>query len=330
MMLMRKDWNRLVLSAGVAVALLAVPRSGARAADEVPKVDFTKQVRPICAESCYKCHGPDKKKGDLRLDSPESITKGGSEGKAVEKGAPEDSPLYLRIVLPTGHDDIMPSEGKPLTREQADLIGQWIMQGADFGGWKGDAVAGAGGGPAPLPQVAAADPVAVEKLRQAGARDPTEVQSDVEAVRLHLLAEDGHAAAQDPLQLEQLVDGELLEVTDVPGRDDHHVSGVVRVPVEDDVAEVGAGEHALRRSMHRSAGDDHLAARGSIDARDQVQESRFAAARFAGHGNQFAGTDVEVDVLERAKRAGRGVVRFADATELDHGVERKRGPVNPG
>lgn len=161
----------LLSRAAVAASFLAVgtlSQAPLRAADP-PKIDFAKQVRPLFAESCYKCHGPDKKKGDLRLDSPEAITKGGSEGKAVEKGAPEDSPLYLRIVLPTGHDDIMPSEGKPLTREQADLIGQWIMQGADFGGWKGDAVAGTGG-PPPLPQVAAADPAALDKLRAAGAR----------------------------------------------------------------------------------------------------------------------------------------------------------------
>src|SRR5216117_2714721 len=90
----------------------------------------------------------------------------------ISKGSPEESPLYLRITLPTGHDDVMPNEGNPLPREKTDLIGQWIMQGADFGGWKGDAVAGAGGsaGPAPLPQVAAADPAALDKLRAAGAR----------------------------------------------------------------------------------------------------------------------------------------------------------------
>ena len=166
--MIRMRWSKLLLPAVVGFSLAAP--GVIRAADDVPKVDFVKQVRPILAESCYKCHGPDKKKGDLRLDSPESIMKGGSDGKAVEKGAPEDSPLYLRIVLPKGHDDIMPSEGDPLPREKLDMIGQWIMQGADFGGWKGDAVAGAGGGPAPLPQVAAADPGALDKLRQSGAR----------------------------------------------------------------------------------------------------------------------------------------------------------------
>ena len=168
---MRKLLLSLPAAAPVA-ALLVGAALPARAAD-APKIDFAKQVRPLFAEACYKCHGADKQKGKLRLDSPEAITKGGGEGKSVEAGAPEESPLYLRLALPTGHDDLMPpeDEGKPLTREQLDLVGQWILQGADFGGWKGDAVAGATtGGPAPLPQVAAADAAALDKLRQAGAR----------------------------------------------------------------------------------------------------------------------------------------------------------------
>ena len=163
-----------------AVALLALPAGGAAAAD-APKIDFAKQVRPVFAENCYKCHGPDKQKGKLRLDSPEAMTKGGKDGKIFEAGAPETSPLYMRLVLPTGHDDIMPPSddgAKPLPREKTDLVGQWIMQGASFGDWKGDAAGGvataaagaASAAPAALPQVAAADAGALDKLRQSGAR----------------------------------------------------------------------------------------------------------------------------------------------------------------
>lgn len=164
--------NKTLFALAAALAM-GVP-AGALAAD-ASKIDYAKQIRPIFAENCYKCHGADKQKGKLRLDSPEAFTKGGKDGKAFEAGAPEDSPLYQRLVLPTGHDDIMPPEddgGKPLPREKTDLVGQWIMQGASFGEWKGDAVAGAppANAPAPLPQVAAADAGALDKLRQAGAR----------------------------------------------------------------------------------------------------------------------------------------------------------------
>ena len=163
----------LLVPAAVAASWVAFGSPAhAKGGGDAPKVDFAKQVRPLLAENCYKCHGPDKHKGDLRLDSPEAITKGGTDGKAIKAGAPEESPLYLRLTLPKGHDDIMPPEGDPLNRDKTDLIGQWIMQGASFGEWKGDAIAGAGGAaaPAPLPQVAAADPAVLDKLRAAGAR----------------------------------------------------------------------------------------------------------------------------------------------------------------
>src|SRR4051812_46707205 len=102
-----------------AAALLGAVSLPARAAG-APNVDFAKQVQPILAENCYKCHGPEKQKGKLRLDTLEGFTKGGKDGKAFTAGAPEESPLYLRVVLPTGHDDLMPPEeggGKPLGRD---------------------------------------------------------------------------------------------------------------------------------------------------------------------------------------------------------------------
>ena len=38
---------------------------------------FETRIRPLLAEQCFKCHGPEKQKGDLRLDSAEAIKKGG-------------------------------------------------------------------------------------------------------------------------------------------------------------------------------------------------------------------------------------------------------------
>ena len=43
-------------------------------------VDFAHDVQPIFAKSCYECHGPDKKKGGLRLDARAFVMKGGGSG----------------------------------------------------------------------------------------------------------------------------------------------------------------------------------------------------------------------------------------------------------
>jgi mono/diheme cytochrome c family protein len=148
-------------------AALAGAASPARA-----EVDFEKQILPIFTASCFECHGPEKQKAKLRLDSPEAITKGSKEGPVLMSGDPAKSTLYTRVTLPADHDDIMPpsDEGKPLTKEQTDLIAAWITEGAKFGAWKGDPAAAAAGdhaGPAEikLPEVAAADNAAIEAVR---------------------------------------------------------------------------------------------------------------------------------------------------------------------
>jgi len=158
----------------VVVLALVTTAAVARAED---KVDFTKQIRPILADSCYKCHGEKKQKGKLRLDSLEAFQAGGKDGKVILSGDPAKSDLYRRIVLPKDDDDVMPPEGDLVPKDKAELIKLWISQGASFGDWKTDvgiSVAGAestAAGPAEpqLPTVAVANPGAMTKIRQTGA-----------------------------------------------------------------------------------------------------------------------------------------------------------------
>jgi hypothetical protein len=142
------------------------------------KVDFAKQIRPIMADSCYKCHGEKKQKGKLRLDSLAAFQAGGKDGKVIEPGNPDKSELYRRIILPKDDDDVMPPEGDPVPKDKIALIKTWIAQGASFGDWKSDvgaagATAGASdqAGPAEpqLPTVAVADSAALSKIRGTGA-----------------------------------------------------------------------------------------------------------------------------------------------------------------
>ncbi len=96
------------------------------------KVDFAKEIQPILQKSCLPCHGAEKHKGDLRLNSKEAALKGGKNNPAFVVGKADKSEMFRRIILPAGHDDVMPSKGDLLTKAQTDLIRDWINQGANW------------------------------------------------------------------------------------------------------------------------------------------------------------------------------------------------------
>src|SRR5437870_505745 len=96
------------------------------------KVDFAKDIQPILQKSCMECHGPEKPKGKLRLDSREAALKGGKDGVVIVPGQADKSEVYRRITLPAANDDVMPNKGDPLTKVQTDLIRDWINQGAEW------------------------------------------------------------------------------------------------------------------------------------------------------------------------------------------------------
>ncbi|MFM9068632.1 MAG: DUF1549 domain-containing protein, partial [Planctomycetota bacterium] len=108
----------------LAVCLLLAP--GAAAAD----LQFNRDVRPILAEHCFSCHGPDKmsRKADLRLDQREVAV----ETKAIAPGKPQESHLWARIQA-TDPDEVMPPPTKKrLTDAQKETLRQWIAGGAEY------------------------------------------------------------------------------------------------------------------------------------------------------------------------------------------------------
>src|SRR5579875_4078049 len=65
---------------------------------------FETRIRPLLANNCYQCHGPDKQASDLRLDSREGVLRGGASGKSViVAGQPEKS----RLIRAVRHQDEM-------------------------------------------------------------------------------------------------------------------------------------------------------------------------------------------------------------------------------
>ncbi len=98
------------------------------------QIDFDKDVRPIFAESCFRCHGPERPKSQFRLDNRETALKGGANGIDIIPGDSAKSPLihYVARLVP---DMEMPPDdkGDPLTPEQVGLLRAWIDQGAKWG-----------------------------------------------------------------------------------------------------------------------------------------------------------------------------------------------------
>ena len=105
-----------------------------RAADPV---DFLREVKPILESACLNCHGPEKPKGDLRLDTRAGALKGGRKGAALVPGKPEESPLFTTTTLPAASEDVMPPKGEPLAKSQIESLRQWIAQGAN---WPADVI----------------------------------------------------------------------------------------------------------------------------------------------------------------------------------------------
>jgi hypothetical protein len=132
--------NRLA-NVGCCVALIALLGWNVRAQDkaagkqpEPPTPEqlkfFEAKVRPILVEHCHKCHGPDKQKGELRLDSIQAILEGGRNGPALVPGHPEKS-LMVKAIGYTDPDLKMPRD-QPLTKEQVADLTRWVKMGAPW------------------------------------------------------------------------------------------------------------------------------------------------------------------------------------------------------
>jgi len=96
-----------------------------------PAFFYGAHVEPIFVAHCYQCHGPDKQKGRLRLDSYALLMKGGKDGPVIKAGNAKGSELFRRVTLASSDDDAMPPQGKqPLAANEVKLLELWIAAGA--------------------------------------------------------------------------------------------------------------------------------------------------------------------------------------------------------
>src|SRR5262245_9780116 len=115
----------------VLILVLAV----APAATAAP-VDYTRDVRPILSQHCYKCHGPDDnaRKVGLRFDQRAvALAKSKSGETPIVPGKPDESELIRRINA-DDESEVMPPPAtkKPLSEAQKAILKQWIAEGAEY------------------------------------------------------------------------------------------------------------------------------------------------------------------------------------------------------
>ncbi len=123
-------WQRIVWNSLAASTLMLLCHPASEAADAA-KVDFARDIRPILAQHCAACHGPDEKtrKAKLRLDLRESAL----ARKAIVPGDAKRSHLLERIESTDESEQMPPPDAKkPLSDRQKQLLRTWIEQGAPY------------------------------------------------------------------------------------------------------------------------------------------------------------------------------------------------------
>lgn len=104
-------------------------------AESSESLSFNRDVRPILADNCFQCHGPDAatREAGLRIDLREEALLGVEGRPAIVPGKPGESEVFRRITAPEPAERMPPREiGKVLAPEQIDLIEQWIEEGAEY------------------------------------------------------------------------------------------------------------------------------------------------------------------------------------------------------
>jgi hypothetical protein len=123
-----KICRSLVIAAILASLLGTLARSSTEDAET-----FEKEIRPLLIENCSKCHGAEKQKSGLRVDSRKALIEGGESGPSVVPGRPDKS-LLIDAVRHRGELQMPP--GRKLRDEQVAALERWVAAGAP---WPADA-----------------------------------------------------------------------------------------------------------------------------------------------------------------------------------------------
>lgn len=118
--MMKTSVLALLALAGATAALAAddkwditkIDMNKAPAPATTPGVTYEKDIRPMFEASCFRCHGAQRPKAHLRLDSLEGALKGGEDGKVIVPGSSSQS-LLVAAAARVNEDVAMPPKFKP-------------------------------------------------------------------------------------------------------------------------------------------------------------------------------------------------------------------------
>src|SRR6266480_7818939 len=109
-----KTLRRPSMAAFALIPTVSLVIFAAAAPQQTKRLRYNKDVRPILAENCFPCHGPDSaaRKAGLRLDRPEDSTAPRNGSAPIVKGNPAASEVFKRISGPS------PSMPPPVTKKK--------------------------------------------------------------------------------------------------------------------------------------------------------------------------------------------------------------------
>src|SRR5262249_51076073 len=114
------------------------PTGAAASGSGKKTVAFQRDIRPILADKCFQCHGPDAKqrKAQLRLDNPRDAGAPAASGSpAIVPGKIEESEIYWRIPSDDPNERMPPPESrKSLSPSEIARLKTWIEEGAEYQG----------------------------------------------------------------------------------------------------------------------------------------------------------------------------------------------------
>src|SRR5258706_11886208 len=111
---MKKPAALLLLSLASAAGLAwaeAPDLSKLPRASDKQGLTYAKDIRPLLEASCFRCHGADRPKGGLRLNSLEAVLKGGEDGKVVIPQKSKESPLLVAVAQIDDETAMPPKRG---------------------------------------------------------------------------------------------------------------------------------------------------------------------------------------------------------------------------